>query len=210
MNSVDEKRANRFRFLHALYEKTDGSREKYLPAEEVGKELGFDRDQSLSIVEYLVGEHLVTYVTMGPTVSLTHLGVREVERALSNPDQPTHFFPPVVNIMHVHTMVNSQVQQGSHGSTQNVSITQSQVADLRSFVNELKQRLPELHLSAHARSVAEADIGTIEAQLASPTPKRGILKESLASVRTIMEGAAGSLVASDLIPKLLPLLTSLT
>lgn len=132
----------------------------------------------------------------------------EVERALSEPDEPTDYFPPV-NIIHVGSMVNSQILQGSHGSTQNQHIDQSSRNDIRAFVDEFRRRMPELQLSPEIQSEATADLTTIDAQLESPKPKPGILRESLQSLRTILEGAAGNAVASEIFPKLAPILAAL-
>src|SRR5437660_65209 len=46
------------------------------------------------------------------------------------------------------------------------------------------------------------ETANIEAQIDSSRPKHGILTESLRSLRTVLEGAAGSLVASGLLPQL--------
>lgn len=106
-------------------------------------------------------------------------------------------------------MVNSQIQQGSYGSTQSVSLTQNELASIRDFVKQFEANLPELGLSDETETEARFEIATVEAQLASTNPKKGILRESLASVRNILEWATGSLVASELIPKLLPILASI-
>ena len=47
--------------------------------------------------------------------------------------------------------------------------------------------------------MAQSDIATIETQLSSPRPKVEIIKESLRSVRNIVEGAVGSMAASGII-----------
>jgi hypothetical protein len=41
-----------------------------------------------------------------------------------------------------------------------------------------------------------ADLATLRAQHESPSPKRGIIRESLSSVRRILEGAASELLAA--------------
>jgi hypothetical protein len=44
-----------------------------------------------------------------------------------------------------------------------------------------------------------SDVATIEAQIASPTPKKSIIAECLSSARAILEIAAGDVVAAGLI-----------
>lgn len=209
MNTLEQKKANRFRYLNRLYEITNGDSHKFVPADELGAELGLDREQSLAIAQYLKGEGLIEYRTFGPTISITHYGVVEVERAVSEPDTPTHYFPPV-NIINVGSMVNSQISQASTGSSQAQQIDQSDTEAILAFVNGFRDQMHQLQLTLDARIEADADIATVEAQLASSRPKARILRESLSSLRTILEGAAGSAVASDLLPKLLPILASLS
>jgi len=45
----------------------------------------------------------------------------------------------------------------------------------------------------------QAEVSTVETQLSSPRPNHVILRESLWSIRNILEGCAGSLLASQLI-----------
>ena len=47
-----------------------------------------------------------------------------------------------------------------------------------------------------------ADISTIESQIKSSRPKSIIIKESLKGIKTILEGAAGNILASMLLEKL--------
>ena len=48
-----------------------------------------------------------------------------------------------------------------------------------------------------------SDIETIESQIKSPRPKSTIIKECLASIRTILEGAAGSMIAALLVQQIM-------
>lgn len=98
-------------------------------------------------------------------------------------------------------MSNSQLQQHSPGSSQ--AITQTlDTAPIMALLGELKSAMNTLQLNANDLAELQAELNTINSQVDSPKPKASILHESFKSVRTILEGAAGSLVASDLIPKI--------
>ncbi len=43
-----------------------------------------------------------------------------------------------------------------------------------------------------------AELATLKAQSESPKPKRSIIRESLSSLRAVLEGAAGEVLASNL------------
>jgi hypothetical protein len=77
--------------------------------------------------------------------------------------------------------------------------TASTAADpivLRKLVNELTSNLDELNLDARQRQRAEAQIATINAELAGPDPDPVILAQAGRSLRNITEGAIGSLIAT--------------
>ncbi len=89
MKSLDEKKANRFRFLNYVYEITDGDETPSANMWEIGEKLGLTKDETQKIVDYLVGEGLIDYRAMGGEIELKHYGIVQVEEALSNPEKPT-------------------------------------------------------------------------------------------------------------------------
>lgn len=203
MPTIDELRKKRFQFLELLYHKSGGSQLKHLEMWDLGNEVAFSREETQTICEYLDGEGLLKHVTVGGGIAITHHGVREIEEALSHPERPTHYFP-AVNVIHIHHMEQSQIQQGTVGSTQSGSFAFDSGA-VASFMVELKTSLPQLSLDSSARSELDAEVKTVEAQLGSSRPKGAILKESLASIRRVLESVSGGLI----VQKLLQLLTAL-
>jgi hypothetical protein len=98
----------------------------------------------------------------------------------------------IINL--IGSMTDSQLQQNSHGSTQSMNLLE----DIQAFLKELKEKYKELQLSEELKKELEADITTIENQTNSPKPKSIIINESLKSIRNILEGASGSLIAAGL------------
>ncbi|GMV31877.1 MAG: hypothetical protein AMXMBFR59_40020 [Rhodanobacteraceae bacterium] len=82
--------------------------------------------------------------------------------------------------------------------------------NLTPFSAELRQIISELeevkNLGGEAKAELAAEIGTLKSQCESPKPKAGIVKESLGSVRRILEEAGGNLMAAGLLPSLTRLL----
>lgn len=95
MESIEEKRAQRLKFMRALYEVTDGDELARTSSRELGTNLELTLKQTELAVQYLVGEELVSDAAMGGVISITHGGVVEVEEALLNPFHATRHFPPV-------------------------------------------------------------------------------------------------------------------
>lgn len=97
------------------------------------------------------------------------------------------------------TFDKSQIQIESEHSSQTQQFTKLDPAKVAEFVVELRSRQKELRLEVDERDELESELKTIEAQVNSPKPKDSILRESLESVRRVLEGATGNLIASGLL-----------
>lgn len=98
------------------------------------------------------------------------------------------------------SMQNSQIQQHSSG-TQNLT-SGSDLNALLCFLAKLKQGTSDLKLDHALEEELLAEISTVESQAKSPRPKQNILFESLKTIRTILEGAAGNVLASGLLAEI--------
>jgi hypothetical protein len=205
--NIEEVRKKRFEFLHVVYEKAGGDRFRYVRMWDVGVQLGLTHEETERIAQYLVDEHLLAHAALGGLMAITHYGIQEVENALSHPDQATQHFPPV-NIISIHHMENSQIQQGVIQSNQVVSFQLDKKEEIDKFVQLLKTKLSQLHLSSEDGSELKSDIATLEVQITSSRPKPGVLRECLMSIQRILESAAGEILAQELLRYLPPLLAA--
>ncbi len=105
MGSIEEKKAQRLRFMNELYDAVDGITGRPVDTRQLADKLGLnvtkkeDLDKIWSIADYLEGEGLIkTTGAMASGVVLKHKGVVEVERSRSEPSKPTEHFPPANNI----------------------------------------------------------------------------------------------------------------
>ena len=202
MDTIAERRLQRFRFLKFLYEQTRGSEAQNVPHDDIAQSIGLSQDDFRDAWLYLSHEGLISG-TRGST-RLTHAGIVEVEAALSQPDKPTEHFP--VNIIHIEKMSHSLIQQGTEGSTQSGTFTSLDPAAVAEFIRGLKTQIPQVGLTGDDAAEVQSDIATIESQLSSPRPKAEIIKESLRSIRNIAEGTVGSMAASGIIAGIAKLL----
>ena len=106
------------------------------------------------------------------------------------------------------SMTHSQLQQHSSGTQ--VINSGLDLAALAQVVSTMREVLPKLALDSAVKGEYLAELGTLESQSKSPKPKASILSESLKSVRTILEGAAGNYLAGDLLQKITKVLESLS
>lgn len=206
---INELKAARFKFLNHLYKLTGGDEMKSYQQSEIGQDLGFDEQLTDLIGQYLKNEGLIEYHAFGPMIGITHYGVNEIEDAISNPDQSSQYFPPVVNIINISHMEGSQIQQGTTQSTQTQSIDINNKNDIHDFIEMLKTKIPELNLNEDDKLEIEADMASVQSQLMSSRPKKNILNECIRSIQRALEGAAGSVVAQQLIPLIPPLLSAM-
>ncbi|CAM5198987.1 AbiTii domain-containing protein [Alishewanella longhuensis] len=99
------------------------------------------------------------------------------------------------------SMQNSQLQQDSPNATQSLTVNMD-LNQLAGFIKKLKGQLEGLQLNSTEKAELCAEIATIENQIASPKPKPVIVRESLKTVRSLLEGIAGSMIASGLLTQL--------
>ena len=94
---------------------------------------------------------------------------------------------------------NSQIQQDTANSSQDMTIQGLNTGQINSFINAVCEILPQLSLTNTSQEELKAEVNTIKAQVGSPKPKDGIIKQSLSSIKSILEKASGTAVAQLLI-----------
>lgn len=190
MDPLTQTKKNRFEFLNLVYQKSGGDETEIYVIRDLAEELGMDINEAELISQYLEGESLIdatrTFGIGNSGVNITHYGVIEIEKALSEPEKPTDYFPPVVNIISIANMSHSQIQQGTLHSQQTASYSAPNIKELGDLVRQLRDQLPSTELSEEERAEAEAELQTIEAQARSPKPKPVIIKEALSTAKDIL------------------------
>ncbi len=205
MKTLEEKKKDRFKFLEKMYEKKDTGSLQIFEAGKISQEIGLQEAEADLIVEYLKGESLIkTHDDGGSLISITHSGILEVEQAISEPNKPTEHFPPIFNFISIEQMNNSQIQQGSAGSNQTYNLTKHNLDNLKKFTKLFEERFFELQFkSDDDKNEAIAENQTIKTQLTSPRPKELVIQESTRTLRNILEGMGGSILATELLKYLL-------
>lgn len=207
MVDVAKRRAIRLRVMTEIFEAAHGNRHEYVQIDPIREKLQLSDEEMADACNYLEGEGLIEALPglwgrdFPQTVTLTHWGIREVEQSQEHPEEPTEHFPSLVSVTQIFhgDVVGSPIQAGSPGATQTTTIGDLNLDRVRQFVERYEEAEQSLGLEAEEAAEAQADIATIRAQLDSPRPKPEIIRQSLRSVRTILEGATGSLAASGLL-----------
>ena len=97
---------------------------------------------------------------------------------------------------------NPQIQQSNATAVQVHSRHQIDSEAISSFLALLASKIQDLQLSTDQESELRAEVETISSQLTSPKPKSTILRECGRSIRSILEKAGGTVVASLLTDQL--------
>ena len=103
-------------------------------------------------------------------------------------------------------MIGSQIQQGTHQSSQNMRYSKNNLEAILRIISELKEQLIELKLSSAKKAEVYSEIITIESQAKSPHPKHTIIEAALASILNILEEVAGSAIGALLSQKIATLI----
>lgn len=200
--AIEEMRKARFRFLLRLYTVTGGDELRVANMFDLGKDIGLSPDQTTGVYQYLRGEGLVKARGIGGLIGLTHEGVVEIENSISNPQQPTQHFP-AMSLVVVGQMIGSQIQQVVGPVTQTALIQTERLNELREILAGLEASVAELGIEPKRQSDLLAEIRTLNAQLQSSKPETSVIMRGLASIRRILEGAAGSALGGVILGRIL-------
>jgi hypothetical protein len=157
--NLDEKKAIRFKFLYYCYNLTSGNENIILKKYDVGESLSLDMATTSNVFRYLSGEGLLKQRTLDGGFSITHFGIKEVERVLSDPQKPTTYFP-AVNIISIDKMINSSIQQSSTNSRQILKINNQNRKNAIEILKKLEEILDELSLKKTQLQEIKSDINT--------------------------------------------------
>jgi hypothetical protein len=210
-----KRRELRTALLKKVYDLTQGSTASGVNGAEAAVQLGIKNDQQEQLRDaalYLHDEALVkvTRVQGGfpAFIQLTHKGLKEIEQAIAAPNTPTEHLAPI-NFLYINNAIGSNIQQATTGSTQTINVDTDSVGRIKEFLAAISQSAPTISLKEDDKRELEAEVKTIQAQVESPKPKAPIIRDGLVSIRSILEKAAGSVIALELAKQIEPLLRML-
>ncbi|WP_186576042.1 AbiTii domain-containing protein [Aquibacillus kalidii] len=92
-----------------------------------------------------------------------------------------------------------QIQQHTQHSTQ-TQINEMDLEKVESFISNLNNNINQItELEANSQKVIEKEVKKITKQIKAKKPKHIVLKESINTIRNILEGVAGNFVAQALL-----------
>jgi hypothetical protein len=205
LDQITALKRKRYELLRLLYVKTNADPSQYVEDTELQQEVAITRQQFVPIIMELASNGFVEMTHQ--SAAITFPGIHEVERIESDHDRGTDYFP-AINVMYVEQVSHSSIQQGTYHSTQSTHLDINDTQRLAEFVQRLGDTVSKLNLNSDDEKQTKAEIATVQAQASSARPSRTIIRESLISLRRILEGAAGGAAgaqANDWLRELLQL-----
>lgn len=112
---------------------------------------------------------------------------QEREAAEKNSMSSISFYGPAQHV---------QILQGNGQAVQMNVSCEINIEATRAFIEKLESTLPKLELAENQLAEISADVQRIRTELSFPKPKSVILGERLLSIKTILEGAAGTAIGT--------------
>lgn len=155
------------RFLIELFEQTKGDQSAHISMFNVGKALGMDKNTSSRTAEVLIGWGMVEVRTLAGGISITADGLEQAKK-LGVSQDPGQTSPGLGDARVMDDARRQAVEQ---------------------IAADLKSQAGNMGLDFNVLAELVADLKTIDAQLISPRPKTGVIRECLKSVADILAEA---------------------
>lgn len=106
---------------------------------------------------------------------------------------------------HFENVTSSQIQIGTSESNQTQN-NSNDISALKALIEVLGNGIERGDIAGDIRDELRAEIDTLKAQAASPKPKWQIIKATAGSIKSVLENATGSMIATQALPYLAPFL----
>jgi len=197
--TLEQKKAARFKMLEKFYQESGGSENSFHSVFDIGEALHFSKDLTLVTSEYLSGEWLIEYKAMGGLSAITHHGIVQYEHAIEAPETASKYFPPVKiiqNILHVEKMNNTQIQQGTTDSKQEMT-KNGKYDDLMLWLQNFEEALKREKKEEILEELRD-DIDFIKTSITTEKPNIKYLKIALNTIQGVLTGIASNAIFQEL------------
>ena len=194
---------DRSRYARKLYQLGAVSESSAVASKEISEELGFIDDIREDVETFLSAAGLVSFVTFGPTVCLTHEGrlwVEERNAALDSPPARSH-----TQILNIGAGARvGAVQLSGQDSSQATHVVVNKTEAVRAWAGDAREWVTQAtQLGSEVRSGILMELDDLDTELASESPDLTKTKRLVIKVRELLQlvgvAAGGSLTAEGLI-----------
>lgn len=174
-DDIKFKQNQRFQFLYKLYEESNGEESLIYNMREIGKSIGLDEKSCSNIVSYLENEGLIKgYLDGG--ISITHIGIKEVEYAIQNPDHNTQHFIPINQLnISIGQNIGSPIIANSPGASQSFVLNDGNRTEIINKLQQWKELIKDLNMADKDKQKLESYVEIAEEEVLSEKPKGELL-----------------------------------
>jgi|GEM_PF-1312064 len=184
-------------FLRRVLEATSGQGAAKANLFDVGRDLGLNREEAERVCHALLADGQLEIATLAGGVVITETGRKTLVAAGLN-ETPAGPAEELVVISPLEPDLSARLAKAGLDGPELLLIREEALAELRPLVGQLGQLLAGIKLDQPAAREAAADLAGLEAQLASPRPKAGPVREGLISLLNLLaqnQGLAGEIEA---------------
>ncbi len=198
LHTDPDKMKQRLEFLMQSYGDSEGNPRNVLNMWQVGERLGWSRELTAEVYEYLSSKRLVAGFSHGGGFGITDATVDLVERARSRPDSPTEYFPPLSSLnLRDSTIVASNIgSPGGTVQTGDINIQTGGTDELSKALDMLEQAITASQVDASAKQDALSDVASLKAQgkrsAANPAITKALWSSLAERVPSVIEGLVKS------------------
>jgi hypothetical protein len=206
--TIEQRKAARFIMLEKIYNEAGGTENSIFDIYEIGEELNFTTELTLTTADYLVGERLIEYKTVGGYVGITHNGIKEYEQAVKKPEQESKYFPApnrIQYILNVEKIVNSNIQMGTTNSSQVLNVN-DKYNEILAWVKKLEDEIRNNNDTELLEKLKE-DIEFIKNNIATGKPDKKYIGTALNMIKSVLTGIIANAAYQGLLqilPSLIP------
>lgn len=97
---------------------------------------------------------------------------------------------------------DSQIQGNSKSSPQSQSRSTVDKDAIKDIIKSIEENKAQIPMSSKNQDILSDSIRVLQEEIEKPDPKKNTISEKIKTIRNIMEGAAGSIIASGILYKL--------
>ncbi|MDA1612201.1 hypothetical protein PDK26_13295 [Bacillus cereus] len=105
---------------------------------------------------------------------------------------------PITTIVHGNA-TGLQIQSQTSNSSQTMQQDNLDIQKVDELLHSIKEHMPQISLNNEQKETINANLETIEKQKQLKAPNSTIIREGFSTIRNVLEGVTGSIVASGLI-----------
>lgn len=202
---IKAKQEKRFRVLNRVYELTDGDANSSIDSNQLAQEIQLDDNEVDLLIDYLVNEGLLERPFIGSYIAITHVGVKEVEDFLRNPQRGTQHF------QHAQVTNNFYAPVGVAQTGVNTATVHMGQSDNMEMVLALLTQLKSMksQVSSEHQEEFEAELEDVEAEVKNPEKKANKMSKVIRALNSAKTLAGSTVGIIEVIDKLKDAVTNL-